>query len=460
MAQLHYTRQRPIEESFDLSVAGGGPSGVAAAVAAGRVGLRVALIEQSGCLGGLGTSGLVNVFMPFADGEHTLMGGIGIELVEALYARGFLPPDVSPEHWRKGERRGLSFNGEGLKLLLDEFVERAGVEMRFFSSLIDAEVEGREIKAIVVSGKERLYAMRAPLYIDATGDATLSMMAGVPFQVGGDEGETQAPTLCSALAGVDTERYRRFVQETRRPGDWQPLIVPLQQAIADGVFSEPEMHLPGIFMSGDGYGILNAGHLYGVDCLSDRDLTRAMIQGRKKAQEYVRFYRNYVEGCENLLHIATAAVLGVRETRRMVGEYALNVDDFVARRSFDDEIGRFNYSIDIHRSSPSLQDYEELIQEFTKGYRLGPGESYGIPYRTLIPKADAERPIDNLLVAGRCISTDRMVQGSIRVMPCCLITGQAADTAAALCKQQDVAPRELDAGLLRGVLREQGAYLP
>ena len=180
---------------------------------------------------------------------------------------------------------------------------------------------------------------------------------------------------------MDVERYRRFLHETRRPGDWQPLIVPLERAIADGVFSEPEMHLPGIFLSGEGYGILNAGHLFGVDCLSDADLTRAMVQGRKKAQEYMRFYRSYVEGCEHLLHVATAAVLGVRETRRIVGEYVLNVDDFVARRSFDDEIGRFNYSIDIHRSNPSLQDYEELVQEFTKGYRLGLGESYGIPYR-------------------------------------------------------------------------------
>jgi hypothetical protein len=334
-------------------------------------------------------------------------------------------------------------------------VAGAGVEIRFFSSLIDVVVEGREISAIVVSGKERLYAMRAPLYVDATGDATLSMMAGVPFAIGGEANETQAPTLCSAVAGIDGERYRRFLQETRRPGDWQPLIEPLQRAIADGVFSEPEMHLPGIFMSGDGYGMLNAGHLYGVDCLSDRDVTRAMIQGRRKAQEYVAFYRNYVEGCENLLHVATAAVLGVRETRRIVGEYVLNVDDFVARRSFDDEIGRFNYSIDIHRSSPSLRDYEELVQEFTRGYRLGAGESYGIPYRSLVPQE-----VDNLLVSGRCISTDRMVQGSIRVMPCCLITGQAAGTAAALCAQNDVAPRELDPGLLRSILREQGAYIP
>jgi hypothetical protein len=153
--------------------------------------------------------------------------------------------------------------------------------------------------------------------------------------------------------------------------------------------------------------------------------------------------------------MATAAILGVRETRRIVGEYGLNVDDFVARRSFEDEIGRHNYSIDIHRSSPSIEDYETLVEEFTQGYRLGKGESFGIPYRSLVPKGP-----DNLLVAGRCISTDRMVQGSIRVMPGCLITGQAAGAAAALCTREDVAPRELDASLLRNLLKEQGAYLP
>lgn len=455
MPQLAYTRTLPIEQSYDLIVAGGGPSGVAAAIAAGRAGLRVALIEQNGCLGGLGTSGLVNVWMPFADGEHTLMGGIGIELVEALHARGFLPPDVTPEFWRKGERRSLPFNGEGMKLVMDAFVEGAGVEVRFFTTLIDVVVHERHIQALIVSGKERLYALRAALYLDATGDATLSAMAGVPFEVGSEEGETQAPTLCSAVAGIDAERYLRFLQETRRPGDWQPLIEPLERAIADGVFSEPERHLPGIFMSGEGCGMLNAGHLFGVDCLSDRDLTRAMIAGRKKAQEYLRFYREYVEGCEGLLHMATAAVLGVRETRRIRGKYTLNVDDFLARRAFEDEIGRFNYPIDIHRSTPSLEDHAAFVQEFTKGHRLGVGESYGIPYRSLVPQE-----IENLLVSGRCISTDRLVQGSIRVMPCCFITGQAAGTAAALCKEQDLAPRELDAGLLRTVLREQGAYLP
>lgn len=455
MNYLEYARQLPVESGFDLIVVGGGPSGVAAAIAAGRMGCKVALIEQTGCLGGLGTSGLVNVFMPFADGRRTLMGGIGIEFVQALHDRALLPSSVSAETWQQGRREAVPFNGEGLKLLMDEFVQSAGIELRFFTSMIDVVMSGAQIQAIVLSGKERLYAMQARYYIDATGDATLSAMAGVPFEVGDGRGNTQPPTLCSTVSNVDLERYRAFRDRTRRPGDWQSLLVPLQQAIEDGVFSEPELHLPGIFVCGEGYGILNAGHIFGLDCLQDADLSKGMILGRKKAQEYLRFYRNYVEGCEHMTHMSTGSILGVRETRRIVGEYVLNVDDFCARRSFDDEIGRFNYSVDIHRSSPSQQDYEQLVEEFTRGYRLGKGESYGIPYRTLVPKG-----IDNLLVSGRCISTDRGVQGSIRVMPCCLITGHAAGAAAALCGKRDIAPRDLDAGLLRSALREQGAYLP
>jgi hypothetical protein len=231
-------------------------------------------------------------------------------------------------------------------------------------------------------------------------------------------------------------------------------MAPLEQAIADGVITMPDRHLPGFFSCGDGYGVLNAGHLYGLDCLSDRELSRGMIWGRKMAQEYLTFYRNYVEGCEQMTHLATGSILGVRETRRIVGEYVLGVDDFLGRCSFDDEIGRYNYPIDIHRSSPSLEDHEEFLEEFTRRYRLPDGESYGIPYRSLIPKG-----CENLMVGGRCISTDRLVQGSARVMPCCFMTGQAAGVAAALCWEQDIAAKELAPDLLRATLREQGAQI-
>ncbi len=393
MQTMQYTRSLPVEDGFDVAVAGGGPSGVAAAIAAARMGCRTVLIEQAGYLGGLGTGGLVNVFMPCADGVRGLMGGIGKEVVERLHARGFLHPAVTPDYWQR-ERRSIAFNGEGMKLVLDEMVLEAGVDLRFFTTLLDARAEGRNVTTLVVQAKERMYALRARFFVDATGDATLATYAGFPSEIGDENGETQAGTLCSTVGNVDVERYRAYMQRARRPGDWQALDEPLERAINDGVFTQPDRHLPGIFLWGEGYGILNAGHLFGMNFLSDADLTRGMILGRKIAQEYMTFYRTYVEGCENIVHVATAPMVGVRETRRIIGEYKLVVADYQARRSFPDEIGRFNYGVDIHRSNVSLEAYKALVEELTKTYRLGEGESYGIPFRSLIPKGAESRRTD------------------------------------------------------------------
>jgi hypothetical protein len=454
MTTLQYTRSLPVEDGFDVVVAGGGPSGVAAAVAAARMGCKTALLEQAGYLGGLGTGGLVNVFMPCADGERGLMGGIGQEVVETLHRRGFLHPAVTPDFWLR-ERRSIAYNGEGMKLVLDEIVTGAGVDLRFFTNVLDVVADGPKVTTLIVQAKERMYALRARYFVDATGDATVTAAAGFATEFGDEKGEIQAGTLCSTLGNVDVERYRAYMQRARRPGDWQPIDEPLDRAIKDGVFTQPDRHLPGIFLWGEGYGILNAGHLFAMNFLDDKDLTRGMVFGRKIAQEYMTFYRKYIPGCENMVHVATAPMVGVRETRRIVGEYKLVVDDYQARRSFPDEIGRFNYGVDIHRSNVSLEAYKALVEELTKTYKLGVGESYGIPYRSLIPKGAA-----NLLVAGRCIAADRQMQGSVRVMPGCYITGHAAGVAAALCAQACIAPQTLDPQLLRSTLRQQGAYIP
>jgi hypothetical protein len=453
MQSLSYSRQLRVDAGYDIAIVGGGPSGVAAAIAAGRVGRKVVLIEQTGCLGGIGTSGLVTAFNPYSDGERTLVRGIGLEVVQRAYRRGFMAPSVTPETWEKGYMTWLPFNGEGLKLLYDELALDAGVELRFFTSLIDVQATGNHIDALILSGKEGVYALRAHAYIDCSGDATLAAMAGLPLKLGGEKGETQAQTLCSLLANIDMPRYQAFKKKVRRPTDFHDLEAIVEQAYADGVLSVEDLHLPGIFAVGEDYGVLNAGHLYGLNCLTGRDLTRGMIWGRKLAQEYVTMYRRYVEGCEKMTHMATGSILGVRETRRIIGEYVLTAQDYLARRVFEDEIGRYNNPIDIHRSTPSREDYEKLRQEYTRSHRLPPGESYGIPYRALVPKGS-----ENLWVGGRCISTERRVQGSTRVMPCCFVTGQAAGVAAALCCEKQIQPQDVDIQKLRATLREQGAY--
>ena len=172
-------------------------------------------------------------------------------------------------------------------------------------------------------------------------------------------------------------------------------------------------------------------------------------------KEFERYYRDYLKGFEKIQLVATGSLLGVRETRRILGDYVLSLDDYKRRATFPDEIGRYAYPIDNHPVRPGKDTYEQHRKEFDETLRYGKGESYGIPYRTLTP-----RGLDNVLVAGRCVSVNRMVYGSIRVMPGCFITGQAAGVAAAVASSKQLAPRAIDVKELQARLKKLGAYLP
>ena len=450
-----YSVQVPVQGSYDIVVVGGGPSGVAAGVAAGRMGAKVLLVEQFGAMGGTGTNGGVNAFNPFSDGVRTLVGGIGLEILETAWQRGFLgrritpgAPAVGPELWKTGYMRWIPFNAEGIKLLMDEMTAAAGVEVRFFTTLVDVIRDGNRIDKLILHSREGLFAVEGRYFVDCSGDANLTAIAGLPWEMGDEQGRTMPGTLCSHLANIDLAKYEAFTKT-------KAFAPTLEKALNEGAFTVWDKHVPGAFFVGDNWCFLNAGHVFGVKGLDSRDLTRGMIRGRQLAQEFLAFYRKYVPGFENAAHITTAPMLGIRETRRVVGEYVLTVDDFLARASFEDEIGRYNNPIDIHIMSPDKGAYDEYARIYEKSHKLPPGESYGIPYRSLIPKGSV-----NLMVAGRCMSTDRMLQGSTRVMPCCFVTGHAAGAAAALCCERRIRPQELDAQDLRLVLREQEAYIP
>ena len=178
----------------------------------------------------------------------------------------------------------------------------------------------------------------------------------------------------------------------------------LEKALADGHFSVPDQHLPGLFHVGQSFGMLNAPHVFNTNALRCRSLSDGMMLGRRLAQEYISFYRKYVPGCENLEHVTTGSLMGVRESRRIVGEYELNFADYLARRQFPDQIGVFNKAVDIHVYDNSAAEYQRYYQEYNKTAKLKPGECYGIPYGILVPKG-----WKNLWVAGRCNSSD--VQG-------------------------------------------------
>ena len=444
---LAFTREIPIRHRVDVLVAGGGPAGVTAAVAAARHGASVMIVEQTGALGGLGTSGLVPGFCTMTDGEHLLADGLGREVIDRLRARNGTGPDDRPERWW-----GIPFQAEALKIVYDEMVAEAGITLRLYTTLADVVMDNHRITTAVVCGRGGLYGIGAKVFVDATGDAMLSMLAGASWELGDDHGHTQSPTLVSLFTNVDWGAFLAFQKET---GQGNNLQQTLKQAIDDGVFTYADMHHSGAWHVGHHMAGMNVNHVFGVNGTDDRQLTDATIEGRRLVQEHVRFYRQYVPGFEHLELATTGSLLGVRETRRVVGHYVLCADDFLAQSSFGDEIGRYNYPIDIHCSDPSRESYEAFKKEFTQEYRYKEGESYGIPYRSLVPTGPT-----NALVAGRCFSTDRKMQGSIRVMPCCFITGQAVGVAAAMCAAADTPAVDVDTDALRDRLRELGAYIP
>jgi len=429
-------RSLPVKHDVDVFVAGGGPAGTAAAVAASSQGARVYLAEAHSCLGGMGTAGRVPVFMPVSDGVNFLPGGFGRRVLDRLAQDKSLP--------------GPATDIEALKRVYDALVSESGAAFSFHTTLSAVEAEGGRVSHVVCSAPSGLFAVRAKVYVDATGNGDLAAWAGAPFEKGDAQGRLMPGTLCSLWSGIDWKTW-----EANRPKGPQPDGHRLEQAFADGVFTVPDRHLTGMHKLGEGLGGGNIGHTFNVDGTDERSLTEALVFGRKSMKEYERYYREYLQGFENARLVQTGSLLGVRETRRITGDYTLGIEDYKKRAVFPDEIGRYAYAIDIHPSSTDKASYEKHRQEFDREYRYGKGESYGIPYRTLTPKG-----LDNVLVAGRCVSTDQLVHGSLRVMPGCFITGQAAGIAAALAAEGGASVHALDVKVLQAKLKAFGAFLP
>lgn len=424
-----YEKQLEIRYTPDIFVAGGGPSGICAAIAAAKMGKSVFIAEAGGAFGGMGTTGLVPAFAPFGDGVNNLSSGIGYDIVSSLTKNNI------PGTW-------TMHNIEELKRAYDKAIIDAGIDFSFFTCVYDVITTNGKIDYVILGSKTGLFAIKAKIYVDCTGDGDLCAFAGAEYELGDENGEVMPQTLCSMWTNIE---------RTKAKGAFNKHV---EQAFSDGVLSKEDRHVPGFFHGVGATSGGNIGHTFNVNPTDERSLTRAMLDGRNLMPEYEAYFKTYFEGYENAELCTTANVLGVRESRRIVCDYMLNVDDFINRAVFEDEIGRCCYPVDIHVMSTDKAEYDRFHEEYTKNLRYSKGESYGIPYRSLIPIS-----LKNTLVAGRCIGCDRKMQASVRVMPGCFVTGQAAGVAAALaCENEDV--RTVDTPLLKQNLKALGAYLP
>ena len=435
-----YSRSLPVKVTTDVFVAGGGPAGVAAAVAAARHGAKVFLAESHTCLGGMSTAGKVMVFMPWGDGVHPLANGFGSRVRERLAKESHI--------------KGQAHDMEAFKRVYDKEMTEAGADFRFYTRLVDVIAEGGEIQYVVCAAPSGMWAVKAKVYIDATGNGDLSVWAGAEWKKGDANGKMMPGTLVSYWDQIDWDRWAKE-KPVGFAGSHQPFGAFLPEANRDKVLSVPDLHFSGIFRQAGGLGLANMGHAFGVDGTDEASLTKALVEGRQSMVEYERYLHEYLKrGMENARLLATAELMGIRETRRIVGDYVLSHDDYLKRAHFPDEIGRYAYPIDIHPSSADPAAMAEHVRQFQQKYRYQKGESYGIPYRILTPKG-----IRNLLVAGRCVSSDEMVQASIRVIPACYITGQAAGIAAAMAADKALSVHDVPVGELRQKLVAFGACL-
>ncbi len=440
MKILNYSKKLNVKHECDVCVVGAGPAGIAAALASARNGMKTMLFDAHTMAGGMGTAGLLPVFMPFTDGVNFLAGGIGRE----IHDRGIDSGTISHDGW-------TAIDTEPLKRLYEKMLLESGVFISYQTVLIDVIMSESEIDAVIFAAKSGVFAVKATIYIDCTGDGDLSFMAGAPYKIGDDNGKMMPATLCSSWTGVDWNKYQAGGVHNHND---EKMLSLLKKANSTGDLNDEDYHHTGMALRSKHAVGGNITHCFGINPVDEVSLTKGLIEGRVLLEKYEKFYRKYVPGFEDAELIASGSLLGVRESRRIIGSYVLCANDYRQRASFEDEIGRYNFGIDIHPSVPGEAALAEHKKHFI-GEKYEKGESYGIPYRILCPLK-----IDNLLTAGRCVSTDRFVMASLRVMPGCFITGMASGTAAAIASNDKQSPRNIDVFKLQKNLKANGAFLP
>jgi len=446
-------------------VIGGGPAGSIAAIAAARRGARVILVERYGFLGGSLTAAMVAPIMGFHAGSLQVVRGIPQEVIARLQALGLSPghvPDpidfcdtVTP------------FDFEGLKRVLLEMALEAGVTLWLHTVFLGAEIKGGKVDVVRVWQKDGIKELRATVYLDASGDADLAAAAGVGFELGRQQdGRPQPMTLMFRLGGVNWAAVMAYLAEhdsevqhgagahDRIDVEWlQGLPIRgvagfrglVGAAQARGEWSIPRDRLLVFEGVRAGEAVVNTTRVVGRLGTLGADLAQAEIEGRRQVYQVMAFLQRDVPGFTDAYLLETPAQIGVRETRRIHGDYVLQGDDILGGVKFPDAIACGGYPIDIH----------DPVSMHLVTKRLPLGEYYTIPYRCLLP-----RGVENLLVAGRCISATHEAFAAFRVSAIVMAIGQAAGTAAMLAAHGARSPRQVDVDALQGTLRADGAFLP
>jgi ribulose 1,5-bisphosphate synthetase/thiazole synthase len=434
-------RQIPLYGEYDIVVLGGGPAGIAAAVAAARAGRRTLLVERYGFLGGMGTAAGVTNFCGLhanVHGEmHRVVQGVASELLARIDRLGGL----NAPHLILGKIFAQAYDTAAYKIAADDLLDAHKVDILFHA--LGAGVvmhDATRIHVLLVETKAGRQAIRADIFIDCSGDGDLAAWAGSPFEVGDSEGHMLFPSMMFRLNGIDPEKAGEA---------WKTIPALMEKAEAAGTHKFPRK---AAIVRPQRSGIewrVNFTQLAredgsAISGIEPDDLTRGEIEGRRQAVAAFAFLRT-VPGFEKSYIVDLPPQLGIRETRRVVGGYQLGGDDVLTCASFDDSIGVNGWPIEAHVAGDVIFTFPPIPD--SRGFNE-------LPYRMLVPER-----IDNLLVAGRCASMTHEGQSAARVSGACFAMGEAAGSAAALALSGNTKPRDIAVDKLQQALRQQGAFI-
>ncbi|HME43969.1 MAG TPA: FAD-dependent oxidoreductase [Syntrophorhabdales bacterium] len=433
-------REIEVMGEYDVLVVGGGGAGIAAAIAAERSGARTLLVERYGFLGGMATAGMVGSFCGFfttGAEKKLIVGGVAGSLRDRLKERG----SVTERGISKVDPRiaSLRFHPEIFKFVAEEFATKSGVELLYHSFVTDVtwEQKGSRLSGVIVENKSGRCALLAKVIIDASGDGDVAFRAGVPCEVGDEKGRLQTLTTMFRMIHVDVEKMHDLTTPKVKEK--------LEEAVKTGEygFKRPD----GILNPALPSGLVSANIVSVPDLIATdaRDLTAAEMEGRRQVLEYIRAFRRYLPGFEQAELSSFAPQIGIRETRRIKGSYVLQEDDVLKGRKFDDGIALGAWPMEMHDPETRRIIWKFLEKE---------DDYYTIPIRCLIPSG-----VENLLVAGRCLSASHQAHASARVIGPAFAMGEAAGILAAQSVGSNALPKEISPEDVRRELRQYGAIL-